>query len=94
MVHSLNPGLAVGRGYDHINRIPGTKPYPSAHAHPTFLADMELQPGMSFAVEPTFAAEHYMAHVGTTVIVGDEDPIELSPYTVQLLPAAGQARTP
>jgi Xaa-Pro aminopeptidase len=94
VVHSLNPGLALGRGYDHINRIPGTEGYPPAHAHPAFLPEMELQPGMSFALEPAFATGHYMAHVGTTVIVGEDEPTELSPYTAQLLPAAGQARPP
>ncbi|MEW2574426.1 M24 family metallopeptidase [Streptomyces sp. NPDC047070] len=88
-VHSLNPGLSVGKGRGLFSRIPGTEGYPRVSDHPTFLSDMELAPGMSFALEPNYAFGRHLTHLGGTVIVGDDLPLELNPYSAQLLHAAG-----
>ncbi|MBY8857433.1 M24 family metallopeptidase [Nocardia sp. CA2R105] len=88
-VHSLNPGLSVGKGLGFFSRIPGTDGYPRVPDHPTFLPDLELAPGMSFAFEPNYAFGRHLVHLGGTVVVGQHLPIELNPYSAQLLRAAG-----
>jgi hypothetical protein len=55
------------------------------------LPDMELVPGMSFAFEPNYAFGRHLAHLGGTVLVGENEPIELNPYTAQILRATGAA---
>jgi Xaa-Pro aminopeptidase len=54
------------------------------HDHPAFLADMELEPGMTFELEPNFAVGRHMVHIGGTAIVGEDEPIELSPYPARV----------
>jgi len=49
--------------------------------------ELELKPGMTFALEPHCRLGRHRVTVGGTVIVGDDDAIELSPYTAQLLRA-------
>jgi len=49
--------------------------------------EMELEPGMTFALEPHCTFGRRRATVGGTAIVGDGEAIELSPYTAQLLRA-------
>ncbi|MQY24426.1 M24 family metallopeptidase [Nocardia macrotermitis] len=88
-VHSLNPGLSVGKGLGTFSRIPGAGGYPRVPDHPTFLPDLELVPGMSFAFEPNYAFGRHLVHLGGTVVVGQDSPIELNPYSAQLLHTAG-----
>ncbi|GAA3361812.1 hypothetical protein [Saccharopolyspora gregorii] len=44
---------------------------------------------MSFAFEPNYAFGRHLAHLGGTVIVGEDKAIELNPYSAQLLHATG-----
>ncbi|GAA3864129.1 aminopeptidase P family protein [Streptomyces sedi] len=88
-VHSLNPGLSVGRGRGLFSRLPGTEGYPRVPDHPTFLPHLELAPGMSFAFEPNYAFGRRLAHLGGTVVVGEDAPIELNAYSARLLHATG-----
>jgi hypothetical protein len=44
---------------------------------------------MSFAFEPNYAFGRHLVHLGGTVLVGDDTPIELNPYSARLLHAAG-----
>jgi Xaa-Pro aminopeptidase len=46
---------------------------------------MVLEPGMTFAFEPGCGFGSRIVTIGGTVIVGDDGPIELNPYTAQLL---------
>lgn len=89
-LHALNPMIVLsGFPADATKRIPGADAYPPEPAHPTIGADMELMPGMTFAMEPNYVFGQHLAYLGGTVIVGDPDPIELNPYTAQILHAAG-----
>jgi len=47
--------------------------------------DLVLEPGMTFAVEPYCRLGRRRVTLGGTVIVGDDEAIELNPYTAQLL---------
>jgi hypothetical protein len=42
---------------------------------------------MSFAFEPNSVIGHHAVNIGGTVIVGDDEAIELNPFTAKLLPA-------
>jgi Xaa-Pro aminopeptidase len=86
-VHSINPLMTIGKGRGDISGLPGAAAYPPVRAHATFMADMELMPGMSFVLEPQYAFGRRLAHLGGTVIVGEDGPIELSPYTARILRA-------
>ena len=43
-------------------------------------------------MEPNYVMGQHLAYLGGTVIVGDPDPIELNPYTAQILRAEGTAK--
>ncbi|MFI1461769.1 M24 family metallopeptidase [Nocardia carnea] len=89
-VHALNPAIALsGFPADAGQWIPGAEAYPPETDHPTIGADLELRPGMTFAMEPNYVFGRHLAYLGGTVIVGDPDPIELNPYTAQILRAQG-----
>lgn len=90
-MHALNPLIAAsGFPADGRRRIAGIEAYPTEPDHPTMFGDLELEAGMTFALEPNYAFGRHLAYLGGTVIVGDDAPIELSPYTAQILQAAGK----
>jgi Xaa-Pro aminopeptidase len=89
-LHALNPMIVLsGFPADAPNRIPGADAYPPEPDHPTIGADLELVPGMTFAMEPNYVFGQHLAYLGGTVIVSDLDPIELNPYTAQILRGEG-----
>lgn len=88
-IHALNPMIAAG-GFpnDASRRMAATDAYPSEPDHsPTTGADMRLEPGMTFALEPNYAFGRHLAYLGGTVIIGADRPIELNPYTARVLEA-------
>jgi len=88
--HALNPMIALsGFPADASRRMAGAEAYPPEADHPTINGDMALEPGMTFAFEPNYAFERHLAYLGGTVIVGEDQPIELNPYTAQIRRAAG-----
>ncbi|OBG19005.1 aminopeptidase P family protein [Mycobacterium sp. 852002-51057_SCH5723018] len=89
-LHALNPAIALsGFPAQALRRIAGAHAYPAEADHPTISADLELQSGMTFALEPNYVFGRHLAYIGGTVIVDDEGPIELNPSTAQILRAAG-----
>lgn len=85
-IHSLNPFGAIAR-YHADYQVEGMENYPKVAPAPTRYADMKLQAGMSFAFEPSCGFSRHIVTIGGTVIVGEEEPIELNPSTAQLLRA-------
>lgn len=88
-LHTLNPGLVVGRGRADISALPGAQAYPSVTGHPAVLPELELAAGMTVILEPQYAFGGHLAHLGGTVIVTENEPLELNPYTAQILQAQG-----
>lgn len=82
-IHSLNPfGALCGVPPDSdLSGLDGAERYPHQRGYPTQLGEMVLEPGMTFAFEPSCAFGRHAVTIGGTVIVGDDDPIELNPYT-------------
>jgi len=89
-VHGLNPLMALSGFPGDISRVSGAEIYPSATDQRTILGDMVLEPGMCFAFEPNYAFGRHLVHLGGTVIVGEDEPIELNPYTTEILQATGK----
>lgn len=89
-IHALNPLIAAsGFPTTGRRRLSGAAGYPVEPDHPTMSGDLELKPGMTFALEPNYVFGRHLAYLGGTVIVGDDGSIELNPYTAQLLRANG-----
>lgn len=90
-VHALNPFIAAG-GFSAPapGQNPGAEAYQAEGDHSTIGADLELRPGMTFALEPNYVIGGHLAYLGGTVIVGEDETIELNPYTAQIL-RAGRA---
>ena len=89
-LHALNPMIALsGFPADASRQMAGAEAYPPEADHPTLSGDMELEPGMTFALEPNYVFGRQLAYIGGTVIIGEDEPIELNPYTTQILRAAG-----
>jgi Xaa-Pro aminopeptidase len=86
-VHSVNPLFTIGKGREDINRLPGAERYPDVRAYEASMSEMVLEPGMCFVLEPQYAFGGHLTHVGGTVIVGEDEPIELSPLTRGMLRA-------
>ncbi|MBB4684264.1 aminopeptidase P family protein [Amycolatopsis jiangsuensis] len=87
-LHALNPMIAAsGFPADASRRLAGAGAYPPEDDHPTMAADLELRPGMTFALEPNYVVGRHLAYLGGTVIVGENGPIELNPSTARILPA-------
>ena len=53
--------------------------------------DLQLEPGMTFALEPHCILGHRRVSLGGTVVVGKADAVELNPYTARLLRADDRA---
>lgn len=86
-IHSLNPILAIcGLDVD-LAKVGISEEYPRIRQLSTLSADMVLKPGMSFAFEPTCAFGPRGVTLGGTVVVGQDEPIELNPYSAHLLKA-------
>ena len=83
-IHSLNPLIALCGRPTKLEQIEGAERYCDVGTAPTILADMELEPGMTFAFEPSCAFGRHLVTIGGTVIVGKDEPIELNPFTAQL----------
>ena len=86
-IHGLNPYGSLCRYPGDLSQVPGADQYPHVEGMATALPDMPLQPGMTFAFEPSCGFGSRLVCMGGTVIVGEDGPIELNPYTAQLLRA-------
>ena len=86
-IHGLNPYGSMCRTPDDGSLKSGTERYPEVASAPTQLADLVLEPGMTFAVEPSCGFGRHIVTVGGTVIVGQDEAVELNPYTAQVLRA-------
>lgn len=86
-IHGLNPYGSLCRIPAGRAQVDGAENYPSVPALPTGLADLVLEPGMTFAFEPSCGFGNHLVTLGGTVIVGENEAIELNAYTAQLLRA-------
>lgn len=87
MVHSINPyGPVCGFGWG-LRAYGPAQDYGELGEVPTIGGELPLAPGMTFAFEPSCVINGRMVNIGGTVIVSEDDPLELNPLTAQLLRA-------
>jgi Xaa-Pro aminopeptidase len=85
LVHLLNPmGPVCGFGAG-LRRVPEAGRYGRLFDVPTMGGELPLAPGMTFAFEPNAVIGEHLVNFGGTVVIGDDDPVELNPFTAQLL---------
>ncbi|MFF3073403.1 M24 family metallopeptidase [Kitasatospora sp. NPDC057904] len=87
-IHGLNPYGAFSRIPGGLIQAEGGDRYPIAPPRPAMLADLTLEPGMSFAFESSCGIGDHMVTLGGTVLVGEDGPVELNPLTAKLLRVA------
>jgi hypothetical protein len=68
-----------------VAKLPPAQAYGELRDVPTIGADIPLTPGMTVVVQPNCVMGECMANIGGTVVVGEPEPIELNPWTAQLL---------
>lgn len=87
-VHTLNPIHAVcGFAVDLSQQGIAKDGYPNVLNYGTTQRDMVIQPGMSFAFEPSCGFGPHVVCLGGSVIVTKDGPVELNPSFAQLLRA-------
>ncbi|MEV0649084.1 M24 family metallopeptidase [Phytomonospora sp. NPDC050363] len=87
LVHTLNPlGPVCGFGAG-LKRVPEAREYGRLFELPTMGGELPLAPGMTFAFEPNAVVGGRVVNLGGTVVIGEDDPVELNPYTARLLQA-------
>ena len=84
-IHSLNPIFALCACDIDVAPMGEVGSYTNTKwSIPTRAADLVLEPGMSFALEPCCLFGRYGICIGGTVIVGEDEPIELNPESAQV----------
>jgi hypothetical protein len=87
-IHGLNPPIGLARIPPGGFAFEGVKNYTPPPYSETRYADMELKPGMTFQFEPACGFGRHRAVLGGTVVVGEDEPLELNAYTAKILRAA------
>jgi Xaa-Pro aminopeptidase len=85
LIHGMNPFGSIGGYVGGLEGISGTERYHHLGFIPLVLAELELRPGMTFSVEPNCGLGMHQMTLGTTVLIGEDGPIELGTFTTQLL---------
>ena len=86
-IHGLNPYGSFCRTPAGLGTLDGAERYHGVPSSPTSLAEMRIEPGMTFAFEPSCGLGRHLVTVGGTVLVGDDGAIELNPDTAKLMRA-------
>lgn len=86
-IHSINPFGNALSGFAGFSQVPGASRYGRVGQIPRIGNDLVLQPGMSFAFEPNCAFGRHVANLGGTVVVGENQPIELDRVSTNLMRA-------
>lgn len=84
LIHGMNPFGSIGGFLGGLQTIPGTDRYHYLGHIPLVLGELELRPGMTFAVEPNCGFGLHEMTAGTTVVISESDPIELGTLTTHL----------
>ena len=86
LIHSLNPFGLIGAG-EGWPKLPEISYYGKVLPIPDVGMDTILRKGMVFAFEPNCAIGNRLINLGGTVIVGENEGIELNKNTTQLMHA-------
>ncbi|MGH3287786.1 MAG: hypothetical protein ACRDPD_24325 [Streptosporangiaceae bacterium] len=87
LVAALSPFGPAGGFGGGLNQLPRARCYGRLAEIPAVGGEMPLAPGMPLVVGPSAVIGGRTVSLGGTVLIGEDDPIELSPFTAQLLRA-------
>lgn len=86
-IHSLNPLYVLcDIPGERFNSVPGMERYTKIRIQdtPSPFANLQLEVGMSFALEPSCGFGRHLVTLGGTVIVSENGVMELNPFTAEL----------
>ena len=86
LVHSINPFGLIGTG-DRMADLPEVENYGKVIRIPGVGLETKLKKGMVFALEPNCAIGKRVVNLGGTVIVGENEGIELNKLTTEMMHA-------
>jgi Xaa-Pro aminopeptidase len=84
LIHSMNPFGLIGTG-DRMGTLPEFEEYGQILLIPGVGLDTVLKKGMVFAFEPNCAIGKHVVNLGGTVVVGENNGIELNKLTTDLI---------
>jgi Xaa-Pro aminopeptidase len=84
LIHSMNPFGLIGTG-DRMGSLPEFKNYGKVLLIPGVGLDTVLKKGMTFAFEPNVALGKRVVNIGGTVVVGENNGIELNELTNNII---------
>jgi Xaa-Pro aminopeptidase len=85
LIHSLNPYGLIGGFGEGLALLPEAARYGQVGQVPTFGAEVELQPGMTFSFEPSCMFGKRFVNVGGTVVVDRDGPEPLNQLATRLM---------
>lgn len=81
----MNPFGLISGMQNFAAVLPGADRYESTRAIPLVGGAVELRPGMTFALEPNCALGKRVVNLGGTVVVGEDEPLELNRVSTRLM---------
>lgn len=86
LIHTLNPVYGIAGFTNDMSQVENMDRYSKnlVNTIPSFLDDMVLQPGMTLCLEPGCGFGSRTISIGSSIIVGEEGAIELTPSTAYL----------
>jgi Xaa-Pro aminopeptidase len=81
------PGPAGGFGGG-LGQLPQARRYGRLSPTPDVGGELPLAPGMCCALGPSAVVAGHAVSLGGTVVIGEDDPVELTPFTARLLRVA------
>lgn len=85
-IHGMNPFGTIS-GLHGLADLPGAERYGRAGEIPLVGGEVELRPGMTFAFEPNCALGRRVVNLGGTVVVGENEPLELNRIATRIMHA-------
>jgi Xaa-Pro dipeptidase len=83
-IHGMDPFGTIS-GYEVSSEILSAEHYGRVGHVPMVGGDVELRPGMTFALEPNCAIQKRVVNLGGTVVVGEDEPLELNHVSTWLM---------
>jgi len=83
-IHGMNPFGTIS-GLTGLGDLPEAGRYGRVGEIPMVGGDVELRPGMTFAMEPNCALGRHVVNLGGTVVVGEAEPIELNRLATRMM---------
>jgi Xaa-Pro aminopeptidase len=89
VIHSMNPMVCIGPAGVKIKSLPGVEMYRQLGTSRILGAEVVLEPGMVFELEPNACIERHRVNIGGTVLVTETGAEPLNELPTQMRLADG-----